>query len=371
MGILDDLLEGLGNPNPLTSMGLGILAASSRPGQTTAGAIGEGALMGMQNVRRQQIMNLQQQQIEAVLQERQAKQEAAEQEAARVQSLRAAASGSLPPELAQFLPPDDLARMMADPYQTPDSIKKLTYLMDNPAAMAAEQQLRTSAAPKVDVNLPGQDYIPTTDLAKVYNVETGEVARPGLTYDDLRSGKYAIKQEIPVEQQRRVSYIATAELAAGALDKFVEENPDFNPGGYEHIAGEMPLVGPKLKGQKKRQFDALASVAITSVLRPDTGAAATADEKADYSQTYVPQIGDSEATQNFKRELYKQRIEALKAGVPEQYQLQFFENDKQRVLEHKRQHPGSGETTSSTEAVDYVYDPVTGTLKKAETGGGF
>jgi hypothetical protein len=178
-GILDQILGNLGNPNPLMQMGLGILSASSRPGQTTGGAIGEGMLMGQNAIQQQRMMEMQQER-ERIAQERQQQQMAMQQQRMDMMAADQARQGQLADQFAgnpglvdQILGGDTSALMSLAP------------MVDNPMAllsMAGQMKPQQAAAPKPMV-INGQLVSPSGEIIGDYrDAVVPEVEAPAAPY---------------------------------------------------------------------------------------------------------------------------------------------------------------------------------------------
>ncbi len=105
--------------------------------------------------------------------------------------------------------------------------------------------------------------------------------------------------------------------AAGALP-VIDQYGDALTSFGENVAGRAPLIGNYMKTPQYQQAQQAGDEFLQAILRKDTGAAITREEKSEYGAVYLPQPGDSPQVLQQKRVSRRRALEAIQAGMPPQ-----------------------------------------------------
>lgn len=96
----------------------------------------------------------------------------------------------------------------------------------------------------------------------------------------------------PTEFQQKVAFQAARASDAGDLLSQMEKS-GYDAGGYAKAGREVGWGKMSFRNEDDRKYDQAAKSMIASILRPETGAAVTAEEMAEYGPMYLPMPGDS------------------------------------------------------------------------------
>jgi alkylated DNA nucleotide flippase Atl1 len=105
-----------------------------------------------------------------------------------------------------------------------------------------------------------------------------------------------------------------ATRAAGALP-LVDQYGDALLSFGENVAGRAPLIGNFMKSPDYQRAQQASDEFLQAILRKDTGAAITKEEKGEYGLVYIPQPGDSPQVLQQKKVSRTRAYEALRAGM--------------------------------------------------------
>lgn len=134
------------------------------------------------------------------------------------------------------------------------------------------------------------------DIQKDLAATGGENMDKYITLYNFLNPEDATKQK-----QASVKEYSQANTALGGIDSIAQMLQQ-DPGLVERsVAGQVPIVGGLLGGVTgTSEYNAAARNILNSVARLNTGANMPASEEAFYRQTYLPQPGDSQETQQQK-----------------------------------------------------------------------
>ncbi len=110
------------------------------------------------------------------------------------------------------------------------------------------------------------------------------------------------------EGERKFSTFATLANQAQTEINKLENTEGFNPTLIQ--PGRLNLT----RNRRGQQYQAAKQTFIDAIIRPMTGAAVTQFEFDSANNRYFPQLGDDAQTIEFKRQLRKQAIDAIRAG---------------------------------------------------------
>ncbi len=120
------------------------------------------------------------------------------------------------------------------------------------------------------------------------------------------------------EQQSKDTVYSTRARGAQPI---LDANEAALTSGVDNLTAKMPFGNYAVsEGYQKAQQ--AGSEFLLSILRKDTGAAVTPDERREYGTVYLPQPGDPQALIDQKRAARHRAIAAIEAGLPPQAILQ-------------------------------------------------
>lgn len=125
---------------------------------------------------------------------------------------------------------------------------------------------------------------------------------------DALSGK---KTEV---QQKADQFAGRMELAEKNI-KGLESEGTGASGAWNAVAGEVPVIGATMQGEKYQKYDQAKRSFITALLRQESGAAIGKSEFDRYDKEFFPQPGNSPEIIAQKREARRVAIEAMRRGA--------------------------------------------------------
>lgn len=140
-------------------------------------------------------------------------------------------------------------------------------------------------------------------------------------------------------QGKDTVYATRAEGALPLIDQYGDALTSFG----ENIASRAPLIGNYMKTPQYQQAQQAGDEFLQAILRKDTGAAITKEEKGEYGVVYLPQPGDSPQVLQQKRVSRRRALEAIQAGMPPQAVLA-----KERALANTAAATGQGTQNGKT-----------------------
>ncbi|MDF2809887.1 MAG: hypothetical protein K0S56_918 [Microvirga sp.] len=173
----------------------------------------------------------------------------------------------------------------------------------------------------------------TSEEAARYGVPGGQFGPDGRFYPvnppsgtaltvDPQTGAVTFQQGAGVkpltEAQSKDTVYATRARGAQTI---LDANETALTSAVDNITADMPFgnYGVSETYQKARQA---GDEFLLSILRKDTGAAITTDERREYGTVYLPRPGDGQALIDQKREARHRALAAIEAGMPPQAILQ-------------------------------------------------
>jgi hypothetical protein len=113
---------------------------------------------------------------------------------------------------------------------------------------------------------------------------------------------------VPNENQSKArTYADRMVLAAPIIDQFGYAGTDI----FDATAGGLGVAGTFLTSDAYKQFQNAGDMFISGILRKDSGAALTADERAVYGRMYLPQPNDPPEVLEQKRKMREQAIASM------------------------------------------------------------
>lgn len=139
-------------------------------------------------------------------------------------------------------------------------------------------------------------------------------------------------------QSRDAVYSTRAEGAMTTLDQYESALS----GVRDNVAGSVPVVGNMLTSSEFQRAEQAGTEFLQAILRKDTGAAITAQERSEYGKVYLPRPGDSPETILQKKQSRLRALEAIKAGMPPQAIL-----SQEKALEKSGSSPYGGDQSGT------------------------
>lgn len=131
--------------------------------------------------------------------------------------------------------------------------------------------------------------------------ETGAlIASPGLSNMKLTEG-----------QSKDIAFLNRANAANNKLDA----DRTAALVSSKNLGRNVPFVGNALQSSSSRQGGQIGKDFIAAVLRKDTGAAVTEQEFSFYSDIFLPQWGDDEASLKLKEQSRKSFLDGMRSGL--------------------------------------------------------
>lgn len=333
MGFFDDPNGGMQGllGNPLFNIGLGLLAAN-RPGTSFGQALGQGGLLGLQNMQQfqqQQALNGYRQ---AQLAETQRKAEAERQQQERLTR----ATASLPPGMRDvaMAAPDKFFGAQADSFfPKPDAktdIAKLIAERDRFPVGDPNRQFydaaiakATERAPKNPVAIPdeksptGFRYVdPSAALGQPalgpsgLSMEFGPDGRPTAIFSGPGSQKKEPKPLTEVEG-KATNFANRMQAAEARLNSIVSQG--YQPGGLtDNLANRAGVPGNYAMSEQGQQYYQAQKDWVRAKLRLESGAVIGDEEEKNEIRTFFPQPGDSDAVIEQKRQARATAFEGTK-----------------------------------------------------------
>ena len=113
----------------------------------------------------------------------------------------------------------------------------------------------------------------------------------------------------PTEGEVKDSYVSDSLITAENKISGLLSDPDFNPASARHLAGK---VGNIFSTPKYRQYKSVADEWTTNIVFLRSGATAREEEKTSAMQNFFPQVGDDDATIQFKNQL---RVDQMRNAI--------------------------------------------------------
>lgn len=328
-GLLDNLLNNLANPNPLMNAGLAIMAASGRPGATTASSIGEGMLSGL--------MASQQQQREAMRMQMLQQQQAAQQAEAERQAALRNIMIRQDPDNAQLLAAmpgaqlgDIAAQQFAGP-DIPDSIQAMMMRMENPELNAAFLADKAAGAQRLTLDLGKMDEPLTIEqIGKMYMPGDPGFNFMGHTMRSAAAAGAKIKEAQSETEGRQTTVLKSATEALSNYEK-IARDPEYGTGVREVIGQIDPMLAP-IKTEQSKLADVSFNQWMESYLTFTRGADYSEESARRAENIYRVKPTDPIAVKNVKIDAMISQTEAMHAGASRQ-QLDKMEQDTQKALD--------------------------------------
>lgn len=140
-------------------------------------------------------------------------------------------------------------------------------------------------------------------------------------------------------QGKDTVYATRAEGALPLIDQYGDALTSFG----ENLASRAPLIGNYIKTPAYQQAQQAGDEFLQAILRKDTGAAITKEEKGEYGVVYLPQPGDSPQVLKQKQISRRRALEAIQAGMPPHALLA-----KEKALANTGAATGQGAQTGKT-----------------------
>jgi len=158
--------------------------------------------------------------------------------------------------------------------------------------------IAAEGGPKVALDVPSEE-----SGTVVYDPATGN---PIVTTGTAKPVKFT------EAQSKDIVYATRAE---GALAK-LEPVADALTSRMNIVAEKLPLgLGRELQSPDFQVAKAAGDEFLQAILRKDTGAAITSQEREEYGRVYLPQPGDTPEVTAYRKEARRRAIAALKAGM--------------------------------------------------------
>ncbi|MDQ7262707.1 hypothetical protein NM680_12985 [Paracoccus sp. PS-1] len=164
----------------------------------------------------------------------------------------------------------------------------------------------------------------------------------------VRQGAGAGTNRPMSEQQSKDAVYATR--AEGALASLEAADPTALTDRASIVADQMPLgIGREIQSDQYQVARNASDEFLMAILRKDTGAAITSEERRDYGMVYLPQPGDGSAVLQQKAQARRRALEGLKAGM-----------SSDAILAQERALEASGSDRVDTPAKRLRFNPETG-----------
>jgi hypothetical protein len=116
------------------------------------------------------------------------------------------------------------------------------------------------------------------------------------------------------QEEKTVSFVTRMQGAEKQLQD-MNYAPHGVKGAGAQIAASIPLVGNSMKPEDYQRYEQSASEWISGLLRSDSGAAIAKDEFTKYFRTYFPQLGDSDSVVKQKQASRERAMEGMTRGL--------------------------------------------------------
>lgn len=143
-------------------------------------------------------------------------------------------------------------------------------------------------------------------------VESGTVVYDPVTGNPIVSTGTAKPVKFTEAQSKDITYATRAEGALSKLDPVANALTSRS----DIIADKAPLgLGREVQSADYQVARVAGDEFLQAILRKDTGAAITTQEREEYGRVYLPQPGDDAATLSYRAEARQRALAALKAGM--------------------------------------------------------